>query len=154
MINAKTKEVIGRAEIIEFSDLETTKVHARIDSGARTSAIWGNGHIENGKLVVFFFGDKSKLYYFEDFRQQAVASSNGHIENRYAIKLLVVVLGRKIRATFTIANRQSQVYPVLIGRNILRGKFIVDVNLGKVLVAAEKNRITHLKSLTDKENSL
>ena len=63
-------------------------------------------------------------------------------------------MGRRIRATFTIANRQTQVYPVLIGRNVLRGKFIIDVKLGKVLSLAEKKRIAILQSqIKNKEAS-
>ena len=43
------------------------------------------------------------------------------------IKMLVIISGKKIRARFTLANRSTQKYPVLVGRNILRRKFVVDV---------------------------
>jgi hypothetical protein len=151
----KTKKVIGRAEIVRFPDLDEEKVHARIDSGARTSAIWGSAHVnDDDKLIVSFFGNTSKTYEFTSYGQQVVSSSNGQVDKRYTIRLLVIISGKKIRATFTIANRVTQVYPVLIGRNVLRGKFVVDVKLGRVLKTAEKEKIAHLQSLIEKEKLL
>lgn len=147
------KMIIGRAEQVKFPELDDVKVHARIDSGARTSAIWGDAMVnQDGKLEVTFFGDSSKKYEYAEFDRQVVATSTGHIEKRYKIRLLIVLKGKKIRASFTIANRSSQVYPVLIGRNVLRGKFLVDVKVGKVLGKAEKRRIGKLQSLLEEDN--
>lgn len=149
-----TKKVIGRAETVRFPELDDQTVYARIDSGARTSAIWGSAVInDREELEVVFFDDKTRVYTFSSFGRQAVASSNGHIDKRYTIRILVALKGKKIRATFTIANRKTQVYPVLIGRNVLRGKFIVDVKRGKVMGGAEKDRISYLQSIVEEENA-
>lgn len=145
------KKVIGRAEIVRFPELDEMTVHARIDSGARTSAIWGDAKINSdNNLEVVFCGNNSKVYTFNEYDRLAVATSTGHIDKRFTVRLLVVIKGKKIRATFTIANRASQVYPVLIGRNVLRGKFIVDVKVGKTLKVAEKKRINSLQSELNK----
>jgi hypothetical protein len=152
--DGKEKKTIGRAEVVKFLDLDETKVHARIDSGARTSAIWGSARVDDGVLVVSFFGDPSKTYTFKSYGRMAVASSNGHVDKRFTIRLLVIIKGRKVRATFTIADRVTQVYPVLIGRNVLRGKFIVDVTLGRSLKTAEKEKIASLQTLVEKEELL
>lgn len=149
----KTKTVIGRAEQVRFPQLDGKKVYARIDSGARTSAIWGSANIDDQNVLwVSFFGHMDKNYSFNKFGKQAVTSSNGHIDVRFTVKLSVVLSGRKIRATFTIANRQTQVYPVLIGRNVLRGKFIVDVQKGKALIQSEKKKIAYLEVLAKAED--
>lgn len=150
----KEKKFIGRAERVRFPGLGDLTVHARIDSGAKTSAIWGEAQVENDHLVVTFFGDNTLTQTFSSYDTTVVASSNGNPEKRYKVKLLVVVKGKKVLATFTIANRESQVYPVLVGRNILRGKFIVDVTLGKTLTAAEKQRTSSLRTLLEKEELL
>lgn len=147
----KEKTLIGRAESIRFPDLDNQKVHARIDSGARTSAIWGSAYVENDILIVSFFGDTDKTYTFTEYGRQVVASSMGHVDKRFTIRLTVVLGGRKVKATFTIANRQTQVYPVLIGRNVLRGKYLVDVKIGKTLAAQEKRKINQLQSLVEEE---
>ncbi len=140
------KKLIGRAERVRFPELGEAKVHARIDSGARTSAIWGDAAVNaQGELEVTFFGDPAVRHTFTHFGRLAIATSTGHVDKRYTIQLLVVLKGKKIRATFTIANRKMQVYPVLIGRNVLRGKFVVDVKLGKTLKKLEKERIMNLQ---------
>lgn len=154
MNTTKPKNIIGRAEKILFPDLTKEPVHARIDSGARTSAIWGEAQVnDENRLVVTFFGNKDIQYIFPEYGRQVVASSNGHTEARFTVRLLVVIDTRKVRATFTIANRSTQVYPVLVGRNILRSKFIVDVNLGTVLTTAERKRIKQLESLLEESES-
>jgi len=140
----KPKKTIGRAELIQFPGIEYVAVHARVDSGARTSAIWvSQAHVEDDKLAVVFFGPESPLYdgkkhYFTAFSRDIVTNSTGDRSLRYKIRLSIVLRGRRIRANFTLADRSKQVYPVLIGRNVLRGKFIVDVSLGNALREEEQ----------------
>jgi len=154
MVTEKKKTMIGRAEKVLFPELSDMLLHARIDTGARTSTIWGKAVInKNDQLEVTFVGDKNLVHTFSDYGHRVVATSTGHTEARFTIKLLVVLAGRKVRATFTIANRSSQVYPVLIGRNVLKGKFIIDVDMGTVLKAAEKKRIKSLESLLEEKES-
>lgn len=158
MTQDSTKIIIGRAETIKLPDLTGGVVHARIDTGAQTSAIWvSRVDIEDDRLVVVFFGKShplytGKRYYFDEFSHGMVTSSNGQAELRYKIKLLVEIGGKKIRARFTLADRSTQTYPVLIGRNVLRGKFIVDVKLGKALTKKEKQRSAELQSRLEKES--
>ncbi len=143
---------IGRAETIALPELGFFDVPARIDTGARTSSLWVSGlKEEDGKLSFTLFGGQSPLYTGEtvqvsSYEQRTVASSNGVAEERYVVKLLVSLHGKKVRASFTLTDRSTQVYPVLIGRNILRGKFVVNVKLGKPLREAEKQRSKELQS--------
>jgi hypothetical protein len=153
-MSAKTvdKKVIGRVEKVAFPHLGVKGLHARVDTGAQTSAIWASVVAEkDGRLGVVFFGAGSPLYdgvthYFDDFSYGMVASSNGQTEARYKIRLSVRIAGRRIRARFTLADRSTQVYPVLIGRNILRGKFVVDVKQGAALTSKELRRSKALQS--------
>lgn len=148
----KPKRVIGRAENISFPELKLEAIPARIDTGARTAAIWAsNIAVEDGRLTFTLFDKQSPHYTgeqlsFDTFGEQVVASSTGIAEKRFKVKLLVKLQGKKIRASFTLANRATQVYPVLIGRNVLMGKFIVDVKQGKAQHKAEKQRIAELQS--------
>jgi hypothetical protein len=152
MTDEDKKRVIGRGEVLAFPELGLEEVYARIDTGARTSAIWVSKAFEEGsRLGVVFFDESSahytgKVHYFDEFSEVMVASSNGNAEARYKIKLLVVLAGKRIRGHFTLADRSTQVYPVLIGRNTLKGKFIVDVKQGAVLRAEEKRRTEALQS--------
>lgn len=151
----KQKQVIGSAETIMLPSLSPRVIHARIDSGARTSAIWGRARVgEDHKLYVTFFEGDDVEHKFDAYSQQVVATSMGHIDTRYTIKTVVKLKGRRIRATFTIADRSTQVYPVLIGRNVLRGKFVVDVQFGKSLKAKEKKRISDLQEVLGNEKGV
>lgn len=144
--NRARQTMIGRAEQLEFPELIDGIIDARIDTGAKTSSIWGTAHtMEDGRLAVTFLGEthdkfQQKTHYFDTFERTIVASSNGHEQLRYKIKLLVALGGRRIRAWFTVADRSTQTYPVLIGRNVLKNRFIVDVSQGQPNFAAEKIR--------------
>jgi hypothetical protein len=137
---------IGRAEEIGFPELGIGTIPARVDSGAKTSAIWAS-HIteKDGRLEFSLFGSSSAFYSgdkisTQQYELRTVASSMGTVEERYVVKIIVSLHGRKIKASFTLANRSSQVYPVLVGRNILRGKFLVDVRRGQPLIRQEQMR--------------
>jgi hypothetical protein len=147
-----TKVIIGRVEEVLFPHLGIGHVHARIDTGAQTTAIWASRvGLEQGRLAVVFLGPEHRSYtgetvYFDHFEETIVASSNGHTELRYKVRTTIHIAGRKIRARLTLADRSSQVYPVLVGRNVLRGKFIVDVSEGTPLKDEEKQRSVKLQS--------
>lgn len=147
-----TKPTIGRIELVSLPDLSILAVHARIDTGARTSAIWASSVQEVGDtLEVVFFGKgceqfTGKVVIFDDYAETVVASSNGASERRYKVKLVLSMGGKRIRTWFTLADRSAQVYPILIGRRALWNKFVVDVAIGNfVLSEAEVNRSKALK---------
>jgi hypothetical protein len=142
-------DILGQSEIVNFPELKLINVPARIDTGARTSTIWASSVKENnGGIDVILFGSNSEYYTgniisFTEHETRIVTPSNGISDERYMVKLLVKIGGRKIRARFTLADRSKQTYPILIGRNVLRGKFIVDIKHNHIIV---KNRPkTHLK---------
>lgn len=151
-MNEADKILIGRAEQVVLPDISDKPVHARIDTGARTSSIWASKvSLENGKLRVEFFEENTQkgihaVLYFDHFEKTMVASSMGNMQSRYKVKLTIKLANKKIKAWFTLADRSTQVYPVLIGRNVLRGKFIVDVKQGSILGREEKARTAWLKS--------
>lgn len=148
---------IGRSTSVDFPDLQQQAVPARVDTGAKTSAVWASNIVEkDGKLHFVLFDTPSQFYngrtiITSQYDQRMVANSSGDAEMRYAVRLRVHVEGRKIKAMFTLANRETQVYPVLVARNILRGKFIVDVKQGKPLIEAERIRSKKLKQVLAKQ---
>jgi len=146
------KKLIGRAETISFPEHGIEKVPARIDTGARTSAIWASTMQERGNVLYYTLFDKSSPFYTGEvlktvqFKKVMVASSIGESQERYKIRLLIKLKGKKIRARMTLADRSQQAYPVLVGRNVLRGKFVVDVEGGKPLYHEERQRSEQLQS--------
>ena len=151
--------VIGRVEQVEFiNGKKRDRLYARIDTGAKTSSVWAsNIHVRDGTLY-FSLCDSMSEYYTgrvlrtQQFSQTIVASSNGVSELRYKTELTIVLKGRKIKALFTLTDRSSQVYPVLIGRNILNRKYVVDVTHGTPLAEAEYKRSVELQSKLHEDN--
>ncbi len=148
---------IGGVEYVTLAD-SGREVPARIDTGANTSAVWASDVVEgkDGTLTFKLFDKQSEFYTGEtivtkDFAETVIASSNGAIEQRYKVKISFMLGGRRVRAFFTLANRSMQVYPILIGRNVLKGKFIVNVKQGKTLRAAERLRSAALKQFLSPE---
>ena len=133
----RVKQLIGRSAYADFPKLGIERVPVRIDTGARTSALSvQSAQVQDNVLLVTLFDGTTAS--FPHYSVLAVSSSNGHVEHRYTIKTTIRIVGRSIFATFTLTDRSTQVYPVLVGRNVLRGKFIVDVEDGFALRAEKK----------------
>lgn len=64
---------------------------------------------------------------FEDWERKIVKSSNGEAQERYVIKTRMVVFGRILKTTLSLTDRSEMKNPLLIGRKLLNGKFVVDV---------------------------
>lgn len=150
--------IIGRAEKAELPRLTTKKVPVKIDTGADACSIWAQAvELENKQLEVVFFGKGSTLYdgkthifQEKEYTMTRVANSFGHREIRYKVKLGIKLKGRLIRGSFTLSNRKDKLYPVLIGRSLLRNKFLVDVAKGAPLKVEEKQRAEKLRAdITD-----
>ena len=150
----KKKVLIGRDEYVWLIDAGIKKVPARIDTGARTTSVWATNIREvNGHLEYVLFGEQSEFYtgqvqIAKRFRKIVGASSNGSTQIRYHIPITIQMKRRKVLTHCTLADRSSQAYPVLIGRNTLRGKFIVDVQRGsRKLGEIDKERYSQLQAL-------
>lgn len=70
-----------------------------------------------------------KEYCFFDFFQKKIKNSFGETEERFFIKTSIKIAGRTIKSIFSLTGRGRMKYPVLIGRRLLKNKFVVDVSL-------------------------
>ena len=125
-----TKKIIGRVDKFDFPKLNLFNIDVKMDTGAYTSAIHCSEIEErDGKLHCNFDGS---YVIFDTFSRTDVKSSNGHKENRYKIKSEVIVFGKSYRINLTLSTRADMRFPVLIGRQFLRQKFLVDVDMEHV----------------------
>lgn len=149
----KKNTVLGRVELVDFPAESINGVPARIDTGARTNSVWASNIKVSSQSISFTLFSPESHYYtgkviqLDSFQETVVASSIGSPQRRYKVYLSIRIRGRRINARFTLADRSRQVYPVLIGRNTLSGKFVVDVKAGKVLKEHEAKRTNELRSL-------
>ncbi|MCB0383445.1 MAG: ATP-dependent zinc protease [Psychroserpens sp.] len=133
-----TKKIIGRVDIVDFPKLNLNQVAVKIDTGAYTSAIHCSNITEKNNQLICTFESKghpnfkSEQVIFENYTLTDVKSSNGFKENRYKIKSEVIFFGKTYKINLTLSTRDDMKFPVLIGRQFLSNKFLVDVNVENV----------------------
>ena len=125
---SKLKTIIGSEEFVSLPELGVNLIHARVDTGAAISSL-GVKWIKEGEGVLTCLLPNKQVVIFDSFKKKVIRSSFGHTEERYVVKILINVLGRKVRTNFTLADRSKMKFPILIGRKLLKGKFTVDVDL-------------------------
>ncbi|UZR98684.1 ATP-dependent zinc protease family protein [Chondrinema litorale] len=143
------KLVIGSLDKVDFPDLNLFDIPCKIDTGAETSAI----HCHKVKLIerqgkeiiTFYLLDPDHPQYngiefsSENFREKRIKSSFGHTEYRYVIKSRIRLFGKIIKVDLTLSDREQMKYPVLLGKKLLKNKFLVDVS--------QKNLSYNLKNI-------
>ena len=143
---------VGTKELVDFVSQEISQVPAKIDTGADSSAVWAsNIHEENGTLRYTLF-DKMSPYYTgqelttQSFSMTSIKNSFGKTEFRYKVSLRIRIAGRVIHVRFTLANRENNSQPILIGRRTLHGKFIVDVSRDNVVKRVPRVLVISVKT--------
>lgn len=146
----KSLTIIGRAELVHLLDAHTSAIPAKVDTGADISSVWASDVQETESGLTFTLFDSSSSFYNGqvitlpkgEYRLTRIANSFGTKELRYVVKLRVEVKGRIVKTSFSLADRSLKTYPILLGRRLLKGKFLVDVSLGEPLAKREKaNRV-------------
>ena len=131
----KEKLTIGRREQIDFPELGLFGVIAKIDTGAYTSALHCHDIYEEKGVLHFKLLDPSHPEYneqdqkFTEYSQKEIKNSFGEIENRFIIKNIIRMGHKQIKALISLSDREKMRYPVLIGRKLLKNRFVVDVSL-------------------------
>lgn len=132
------KQILGRTDIVNFPDLNLYNISVKIDTGAYTSAIHCSEIIEENNVLKCVFYDKDHPDYndqpiiFNTYSTTGVKSSNGFKENRFKIKSTIELFGKTYKINLTLSTRDDMRFPVLIGRQFLKRKFLVDVDLENV----------------------
>jgi len=151
--SADELRILGRHAKVTFIDSGPKKVKAKVDTGADSSSVWASDLRvdEKGRLHFKLFDPHSPYYTGKDivkkyYRVKMVRSSNGQEQIRYSVKLRVVVDRWRFLATFTLADRSRNIFPVLIGCKLLKNKFLVDVSRGVIedIHKTKSNSLTKL----------
>jgi hypothetical protein len=135
----KEKVLIGRVEWVELPDVKI-KHKARIDSGAKTTSMHAVNIEEvdqRGELFVKFQTFDSENKIVEVVRKvdtiQRVSNTAGFVSRRYVIKEKVKMGNIEREVLINLNDRSKMDYKFLVGRNLLLGRFIVDVARSHVL---------------------
>ena len=131
--------VIGAVEPVYVLPMKAP-LAARIDTGAETSSIdvanLKSFERDGEKWVSFnvINRETGEKHHFEKevVRQTSITRINVH-EKRQVVMLNIKLGNEIISAEFSLANREKFEYQVLIGRNVLTGRAIVDTALENTL---------------------
>lgn len=133
------KLLIGRQEWCQLPQLDITKIKAKIDTGAKTSAIHAFNIVirrMRGKRIAFF--DLHPIQRNDTFiincsalviDERYIMSSNGHKERRYVIETELVLGSKSWPIELTLSKRDPLRYRLLLGREALNHHVIVDPSL-------------------------
>lgn len=152
------KKTIGRRELVDFPALDLYEIEAKIDTGAFTSALHCSNIHEDTKpdgrrVVCFELLDPShpaynhKRFEFEKFSLRDIKNSFGDVQERYVIRTQIRLYEEEHEAEFSLSDRSDMKYPVLLGRALLRRRYIVDVAKKHLGWKAKQKRTKRRKNL-------
>ena len=142
MSTAHSNTVAGWREWVTLPSAGVPWIKAKLDTGARSSALHAFDVTEvevGGSPGVRFWihpWQRSDADAVEvtlpvlDLRE--VRSSNGQVEERYAVPLEVTLVGRTVATEVTLSNRDEMGFRMLVGREALARGFLVDSSVSYV----------------------
>ncbi len=141
----KDLKIIGSEEWCSFKTFGIPAIKARVDSGAKTSSIQAN------KIKTFYKDTENWVRFHVNpiqdnrsidiiceakiFATRTVKSSMGITEERIVIETPVTIDGDTFNIKLTLANRDSMEFRMLLGREALNHRFLVN--------PAQKNVLTN-----------
>ncbi len=128
--------VLGWREWVSLPDLGIASIKAKVDTGARTSALHAFDvslvEVDGVKTVRFKIHplqrDSETVVECEAplLDEREVRDSGGHSEMRYVIETRIAIGAAIHLAEVTLTNRDSMGFRMLIGRTAMKGHYLVD----------------------------
>ncbi len=136
MTTESPKLLIGSEEWCGFPSLNIPAIKARVDSGAKTSSLHAINiqTFRRGKSTWASFDvhplqdDRRAVVHCEAevIDKRNVKSSSGDTQRRVVIKVPMSLGGRSWNVEVTLTNRDSMGYRMLLGREAMMGRMLVD----------------------------
>jgi hypothetical protein len=126
-------KILGRYDRVDLPTLGVKNVHAKIDTGAYTSSLHcQKAEVVDGVLEFILLDEEhpeftGMTFIFKDFEKRAIKNSFGEVELRFIITTTIQIFDEEITTEFSLSNRGSLKFPILLGRKILRDRFLIDV---------------------------
>jgi hypothetical protein len=130
--------LIGRNESVAFPEWNLRRLRAKIDTGAFSSALDTDGYeivdspegsIARIRLVLSrLHAERVRLVEAPVLRFTRVTSSSGVCEQRPVVAALIRLGPIEKRIRLTLTNRATLRHRMLLGREALKGTFLVDVS--------------------------
>tara|TARA_R110000787_G_scaffold20281_27_gene60459 strand:+ start:72 stop:488 length:417 start_codon:yes stop_codon:yes gene_type:complete len=124
--------IIGWREWVALPELGVDRIKAKIDTGARTSAIhaFSIDRISASRVRFAMNPDQRgnrEIWVERDIVDERwVTDSGGHREFRPVISSALVLAGQRWNIEITLSARHSMMFRMLLGRTALAERFVVD----------------------------
>lgn len=146
-------ETLGRSDRVDLPGLGLYNIHAKIDTGAYTSSLHcSRAEVVNGALEFVLMDDEhpeftGMTFVFKEFTSGSIKNSFGIAEKRYIIKTTVKLFGQEIVTDFSLSDRDALRFPILLGRKILRKRFLIDVSKKNLSYRNKKANVRSIKKI-------
>lgn len=140
--------LIGWREWVSLPGLSPVPIKAKIDTGAKTSALhaffiepYDAGGVRMVKFLLHPYQRDIETViecHAPVVDQRKVRDSGGHQELRYVVSSKFEIGGLDFEAELTLTDRDSMVFRMLLGRNALSRKFLVQCNASFLLGGNKK----------------
>ena len=135
-VDVEQLTLLGSEEWCQLSNLHIPAIKVRVDSGAKTSSIQASKikpFVKDGQDWVKFEVNPlqdnmtiSVLCEARVYSRRIVKSSIGIAEERFVIRTQVVLGGKAFDIQLTLASRDTMEYRMLLGREALVGRYLVN----------------------------
>lgn len=159
----QNKIILGSEEWCSFPEIGIPTIKARVDSGAKTSALHAINiapFIKDGKNWVRFDinpiqNNVKTIIHCEAplVDKRIVKSSSGFREQRYVIQTLLDIGQAKWPIEMTLTNRDSMGYRMLLGREAMSGRVLVDPEQKYLLEQPTAEKLKELYKNSEKASS-
>jgi len=133
------KRIVGGAEWVVFL-ASGHRVLAKVDTGADTSSLdaagiqrigEGTGELKKGDLIRFLTRSpegqrrelQGRIVRFARIKRKGAPS-----KRRPIVEMDICFAGQKLKTEITLEDRHNFKFPMLVGRNVLKEGFVVDVS--------------------------
>lgn len=145
-------QTVGWREWVALPDLGIGRIKAKIDTGAKTSALHAffvEDFMDDGVRKVRFrvHPERDDAGYIceavaEAIDRRKVRDSGGHEEERWVIRTHLRMGDQEFPIEMNLTDRETMRFRMLIGREALRGKFNVDPQGSYKLGVPERNKVS------------
>jgi len=146
------KTLIGWNEYVDLPDWGIRNLRAKVDTGARSSAL----HVENIRElprdrvhfeVILHRQKRDRRVPVETHiaRRGRVRSSTGHYATRIFVATKLRIGEFEQEVEMSLVDREKMIYRMLLGRSALSGAFLIDVSRRALLGKRKRRRIKKKK---------
>jgi hypothetical protein len=140
--------IIGRKDRADIPLYGMQNIAVKIDSGAYSSSIHCTSiqltqTLEGERLEVVFLDDSNPSYtgqkhIFNVFTKKKVKSSTGDEQERFFVKLPIVLFETEFLTDFSLTKRNGLKNPILLGRKLTNNNFLINTRLTNVSYKLKK----------------